>query len=216
MTRELLSDRLLREAGEAWARALQMRFVEEATSGVLSDRVFARYLVLERQFVEVACRSLGAAILRAPSSRAIQGHARTLSSFLGEQTAYFEEATGRLRDEPCVGVRAQNQADDFSRRVLEICDAGSYAEIVSCMLPSECLYAAWCFDAASRDVQRPTLLNEWIHAHARPPYTDTVAFLRSEVDALGVDESDVRRLGRLVAEILELEVSFHEAAYVPD
>lgn len=212
---EALSARLLAEAGDAWSRALTMRFVRDAIAGTLPDDVFARYLVVERQFVDTACRSLGAAILRAPSSAALSGFGRTLSSFLEEQGDYFAETMADTQGQ-VVAPRAQAQADSLSRRVLEICDRGSYAEIICCMLPSECLYEVWCGEAAAVDATRPATLQQWITSHAEPPYTETVRFLKSEVDRLSVSEEEIARLAQLVAEILDLERSFHDAAYITD
>lgn len=210
-----LAARLLAGAGEAWHQALGMRFVREAVAGTLPDDVFARYLVIEREFVEVACRSLGAAILRAPSGRALHGHFRTLATFLGDQHAYFDEAMpadGAI----AVGPAAQAQAARLGRRVVEICDTGSYARIVACMLPSECLYEAWCAEAAAHQVPRSPLLQTWITDHARPPYTDTVAFLCAEVDALDVPEDEIPALTAIVADILVRERAMHDAAYRTD
>lgn len=215
MTRPL-SERLLAAAGDAWPAALGMRFVRDAVDGTLPDEVFARYLVIERDFVDVACRSLGAAVLRAPTGRALRGHFRTLSTFLGEQDDYFDEALPSGAADAPVGPRAWEQGSGLGRRVMEVCDTGTYAEVVACMLPSECLYAAWCAEAAARPVSRAPMLQQWIDDHARPPYTDTVAFLRGEVDGLDVDDDQLPHLARIVAEILELERAMHDAAYLTD
>jgi thiaminase/transcriptional activator TenA len=193
-----------------------MRFVREAVAGTLPDEVFARYLVIERDFVDVACRSLGAAILRAPSPLALRGHFRTLTTFLADQDRYFEDAMADSPPDGVAGPRARAQAAALGRRVLEVCDGGAYAEVVACMLPSECLYEAWCGEAARRPAPRSPRLEAWIAEHAGPPYTDTVAFLRGEVDGLAVDGETAGRLTAIVAEILELERAMHDAAYLTD
>lgn len=207
-----LSTRLLEAAGEAWTRALSMRFVEDATAGALPEPVLARYLVLEREFVDTACRSLGAAILRAPTSFAIHGFGRTLASFLIDQGEYFEQAqeTGMSA---AVGPDARAQAEQLGRRVVEICERGTYAEVVCCMLPSERLYEAWCTAAAKTDAVRSPVLQEWIVSHSESPYSDTVGFLTNEVDRLSIDPAQLRHLSSIVKEILELERLFHDAAY---
>lgn len=209
------SERLRAAAAPALERALTMRFVREATDGTLDERTLARYLSIEAEFVTVACRALGSAILRAPDLAAISGHAATMASFINDQHAYFDEADDAgLVHAP--GPNALAQAARLGERVLEICDRGSYAEIVCCMFPSEVLYEVWCARAAEVDVPRSAALQEWIVSHSRPPYTDTVSFLTGQVDALHLDDEDVERLGAMVGEILDLECAFHDAAYLED
>jgi thiaminase (transcriptional activator TenA) len=207
-----VSERLIGAAASAWEAKLDSRFIREATDGTLSADVLARYMLLEAEFVTVAARALGSAILRAPGLPAIRGHAATLASFIGDQHDFFDQvsAAGGAA-EP--GPNARRRAEKLGERVLEICETGSYAEIVACMYPSERLYALWCSRAAAVPAQRSEALQEWITSHAELPYIDTVDFLTHEVDSLVVSDDEIERLGALVSEILHLEMEFLEACY---
>lgn len=207
-----LSEQLLTIAGPSWQRALGMRFITEVSDDSVADEVFARYLLLERNFVDVAARVLGGAIMRAPARAALEGHLGTLNALVDDQYGYFDAMLGAAGQ---VGVRALAQADGLARQALQVAAAGSYPQIVACMLPSEKLYDVWCARAAARPSRRPAIA-EWVRMHAEPPFTDRVAFLAGEVDALHVGQAQIAELGALVGQVLDLECRFHDAAYIED
>jgi thiaminase/transcriptional activator TenA len=214
LTNATTSRLLLTAAEPAWSQALTMPFVDQVCEDSISDEVFARYLVLELQFVNVAARMLGAAVLRSPTPSALEGHRLTLTALVEDQYTYFGDALGQLgTGGSVVGPRAQAQADQLADRVLDVAEHGSYAELVACMLPSEQLYATWCARAVRTPSRRP-VIRQWVALHAEPPFTERVTFLVSQVDALSVDAAGVTQLGSLVSQILELEYRFHQAAFI--
>ncbi len=210
------SARLLTAADPAWKRALGMPFIADVIADSIADETFARYLVLERQFVDVAARMLGASILRSPTRAALEGHLLTLSALVDDQYDYFDEAIGQVGSEiATVGPRAQAQAQALADRVIEVAETGSYAAVVACMLPSEKLYEVWCTQA-TRNPSSRNVIQRWVSMHAEPPFTTQVAFLTHEVDSLVVDSAQIMDLASLVTEVLDLEYQFHDAAYVTD
>lgn len=204
--------RVLAVAGDAWTRSINAPFILEATNGSLRDDVFGRYLRVERGFVETSARVRAAAAFVAPSAEAMNTHRRAMNSLLDWQHPYLSQAITRLG----IDTKDPGRDETLSSYFLRIARTGDYAKIVMAMLAAEELYATWCSVAADIDVPRNPLLAEWIELHVSSPFIEEVAQLTDELEALVPSESAIAELGRCAARVLDLEVVFHNCAYLPD
>lgn len=208
---ESRSERLLTGAGDALAASTRVRLVEETTAGTLAPEAFARYLLIEEGFVHTAARVLGAAVWHAPGWAATTGHARSLFGLVTEQSEYFLRVR---RDRPVPDGDADaclRRASVLSETAVRAAEQG-YPALVTSLFAAEHLYATWCAEALKVPAARPEAVRHWIELHTRPPFTDQVAFLRAEVDALdyGVSDDDIHRWFTVM---LDAEDRFHDAVY---
>ncbi|RNI24236.1 hypothetical protein [Flexivirga caeni] len=206
--------RVLRAAGPSWARSTNARFIREATHGGVSDDVLGRYLQIERDFVETSARLRAAAAATSPTTRALDVHRRALNSLLDSQGPRLRDAIEHLEAKPEVSAPAWDLARQLSRHVLSVAQAGDYAQILTVILTAEELYATWCAVAARVAATRNPVLTDWIELHVSPPFTDEIAELTSGLEALDLPDSAIAELGACAARVLDLEVIFHDSAYI--
>lgn len=207
-----LSARLRSRNADIWERTLDMRFVREVTADSLSDEVFARYLLFEREFVDTAARLAGAAVREAPTAEALAGHARSLHALVTDQYAYFTRAL-ETTGVPEVGPRAQEQAATLTEEVLDAADRWGYPAIVTCVYAAESLYETWCA-AANRTPSARAEVADWVRLHTVEPFTAQVRFLEAETDALEILPETEADLVALFGRVLVAEQRFHDAAYL--
>ncbi|GAA3749062.1 thiaminase/transcriptional activator TenA [Spinactinospora alkalitolerans] len=207
------SERLLAATRGALADAAAARLITEITEGRVDEVAYARYLLIEEGFVHAAARVLGAAVWHAPSWEATVGHARSLHGLVTEQRAYFARARADwpVRAEP--GPAGLRQAEGLAEHVLRGAADHGYPAIVTAMFAAEHLYLTWCSAAAASGAARPATVQNWVDLHARAPFTDQVAFLRAEVDALPADVGD-SALAEWFTGMLREEIRFHDAVYL--
>lgn len=209
------SQEILAGARLQWQLALDSPLIKAMSDGTIDAATFARYRAREFQFVHAAVRMRAAAIVHAPSRRAIQGHYAALTSLLGEHAVRLEEDTSVLG----LGVAARldegngDAANQLVRRSVAIAVAGGYGDILCCLLASESLYEYWCGRAQPGPNALPELVR-WITLHTSARFKEEVAFVRGEVDELRIDGDRRGHLIGVVAEILRLEREFHDAAYM--
>lgn len=207
-----LSARLRSRNADIWEQTVGMRFVRDVTTDTLSDEVFARYLLFEREFVDTAARLAGAAVREAPTGQALAGHSRTLHSLVTEQYAYFTRALETF-PVPDVGPQAQEQAAALTEEVLDAADRLGYPGVVTCMYAAESLYETWC-TAADRTPSARAEVAAWVRLHTVAPFTTQVRFLEAETDALEILPATEEDLVTLFGRVLVAERRFHEAAYL--
>ena len=206
-----LSDRLLAANAERWERAQTMQFVRDVTEDQVADRVFARYLVFERSFVDTAARLCGAAVHAAPEPDALLGHATALHNLVTEQYDYFTDILDGFGGPPTVSPVARDQAEELGRTVLTIATTYGYPGIVTSLFTAEEMYRQWCATAARTPSRRPPVA-EWVDLHTREPFLAQVRFLRGEVDRLA-HLDDEQTLAEVLGRTVDAEIDFHDAAY---
>jgi thiaminase/transcriptional activator TenA len=208
--------RTLREENAAIWEAMQThRFVTDIMADRLDPLVFRRYLIFEHGFVETAILIFGHAMLKAPAFSQRRRLIGVLHSLAEEQLTYFAAVFRALGLAPDAATQAMPQAvRRFDGGMLAIAASGSYAEILTIMLAAEWMYGSWCLRAAKTNIGEPAL-RDWVLLHTEPGFLDQVAWLMGEIDreAAGLDEAARHRLSALFRAALELEVTFHEAAY---
>ncbi|MFC3999345.1 TenA family protein [Nocardiopsis sediminis] len=207
------SGRLLAATAGDLDRAAGVRLLADLSAGRVDPVAYARYLLIEEGFVHTAARVLGAAVWHAPGWEATVGHARSLHGLVTEQRDYFARARADWPVRADLSPEARHEAGALSRYVLAGAAEHGYPAIVVAMFAAEQLYLTWCSAAAARDVARPAMVQDWIELHARPPFTDQVAFLRAEVDALPAEIPDATVRAWFTG-MLEAENRFHDAVHV--
>ena len=216
MTTLALSTYMLDRNRDVWDAMLSHRFIKDIAADRLPQEAFARYLVFEHGFVETAILIFGHAMLEAPGFNQRRRLIGVLHGLAEEQMACFREAFTAL------GIAAPSLADApvpepvraFDRGMLEMAQTGGYRDILTIMLAAEWIYATWCSRIDLRRIASPEM-RRWMALHAAPEFVEQAAWMRSEIDALGVaaDAAERDRLSALFRNVMSLEIGFHHAAY---
>lgn len=211
------TDRLREENIDAWQAATTHRFVRELADDTMNDAVFRQYLMQDFSFIETLIELLGYAVAKAPTRSA----KRKLSVFLygvtGDETNYFERALtavgapGAFQTPPPLN----DATETFRTLMVDTASHGSYAEILSILVPAEWIYLTWATEVRAAG-KRPSrfYLDEWIEMHATPTFAAFVDWIRGELDReLAVGPATRNRATALFAETVALEVEFFDAIY---
>jgi len=216
MKKPALSDDILKSSVEVWDRMQSCRFVADIEADKLDPKVFRRYLVHENMFVETAIAIFGYMLVKAPDLETRQRVVRILNALSQEQIAYFHatfEALGMEQGE-WRDLEMPAAVAAFKDGMLAIAAHGTFAEIVASMFAAEWMYWTWCTRAAAGTITDPHL-REWVELHTREDFTSQAQWLRRQLDEAGdhMNEPARERVARLFRRVLELEISFHDAAY---
>jgi thiaminase/transcriptional activator TenA len=215
--RPALSDEILKSSTDVWDRMQACRFVADIEADNLDPNVFRRYLVHENMFVETAILIFGYMLVKAPDLETRQRLVRILKALSEDQIAYFHDTFEVLgmeesewRNQEIPGAVAA-----FRDGMLANAAHGTYAEIVASMFAAEWMYWTWCMRASLVTIT-DTLLREWVELHTREDFTSQASWLREQLDQAGnhMDEPARERIAQLFRRVLELEIHFHDAAYL--
>ncbi|MDS0300383.1 TenA family protein [Halogeometricum sp. S1BR25-6] len=213
-----VTDWLRERAEPEWMAATTHRFTRELGAGEVDDAAFRRYLVQDYAFLGSLVGLVGHAVGDAPT----MASKRRLSTFLGtltsEEDDYFERSFEALGVSP---KRYENPTRTpttlaFEDLIGRAAREGGYAERLAVLLPAEWVYEEWA-TAVDEGSQSPDrfYLDEWVHLHANEEFRAFVGWLRAELDREGAAASPRRRrrLERLFARTVSLEVAFFDDAY---
>lgn len=216
MTRDGLSERMLRENAEVFARMVDHRFVRDIRADRLPREVFDRYLVIEGAFVETAISVFALATAKADGIETRRRLIAVLDALADEQVAYFERVLAARSISPSSVDLSAPGVTAFRKGMLRIAETGGYADITTAMFAAEWMYWTWCRNAAAGRISDPHL-RDWVDLHAAPEFESQARWLKAEVDRAGEGLADAEqvRLVRLFGEVQRLEIAFHDAAY-PD
>jgi thiaminase/transcriptional activator TenA len=207
-----LSEKMRNGAEATWNACLAHRLFREVATDAIDDRVFARYLRIEYGFVDTASIALGYAVAKAPSFKERRRLAFGLYGVVTDQEQFFVDAFA------LIGLPAATLLDRSSEPLhslfLSVAKSEGYEEILTCTLAAEWMYLTWCSNAEQSPSSRSYIRN-WVALHAGGPFTEHVAWVRSEIDRRGpqLDEARQKRLLALFEETLAAEIAFHDAAY---
>lgn len=217
MTRPGLSDRILADNAEVFARMVGHRFVRDIAADRLPPAVFDRYLVIEGAFVETAIAIFALATAKAADIRTRRHLIAVQDALANEQVVYFERVLAARGIDPSRTGPAAPGVAAFRDGMLKIAETGGYAEIATAMFAAEWMYWTWCRDAAARPISDPDL-RDWVALHAAAAFEGQARWLKAEVDraGAGLDAAGCARLSRLFGEVQRLEIDFHDAAYAGD
>lgn len=219
MNKHALSDDILRSSVDVWDRMQTCRFVTDIEADKLDPNVFRRYLVHENMFVETAIAIFGYLLVKAPDLETRRRVVRILNALSQDQIAYFHatfETLGMRQDE-WQDLEMPAAVAAFRDGMLAIAAHGTYAEIVASMFAAEWMYWTWCTRAGAGTITDP-LLREWVELHVGEDFTSQARWLREQLDEAGrhMNEPARERVAQLFRRVLELEISFHDAAYLAD
>lgn len=213
--RERFTDYLRAAAEPDWTEATDHRFTEQLLADEIDDAVFRRYLVQDYAFVRTLASVIGSAAAQAPTLPAKAEFAAFLETVATDESDYFRRSFDALdvpeadREPPELQPTTAGFDDLLRRAAAE----GDYAETLAVLVPAEWIYLSW----ASRADGRPErfYLAEWIDLHSGAAFESVVAFLRSELDAVGpaLSPRRERRVRRLFERTVAHEVAFFDAAY---
>lgn len=214
MIGESLSDRLLRENAEVFARMVNHRFVQDIAADRLPADVFDRYLVIEGSFVDTAIAIFALATAKADGIGTRRRLIAVLDALANEQVAYFERVMAERGISPSPDVLVAPGVTAFREGMLHIAEKGAYADIATAMFAAEWMYWTWSRGAAAASIPDPHL-RDWVALHVAPEFEAQAGWLKSEVDRAGeaLDDAGRVRLVQLFGRVQDLEIAFHDEAY---
>jgi thiaminase/transcriptional activator TenA len=216
MTREPLSDEILRSSQDVWERMQNHRFVRDIEEDRLPPAVFRRYLAYENAFVETAILIFGYAMVKAPALEQQRWLIGVLKALSEEQIDYFRRTFEALAmPEPeWRDMVLPPAVSAFRDGMLVIAAHGSYIDGITAMFAAEWLYFTWCTRAAGRTIS-DAKLREWVDLHAAEDFAAQARWLRQQIDRAGEEMGPAsrQRQAAIFRRALELEIDFHSAAY---
>lgn len=212
---ETLSERILRENEAVLGAMVGHRFVRDIEHDRLPREVFDRYLVYEGAFVETAISIFAHAAAKAETIGQKRWLIGVLDALANQQIAYFEKTFAARGIDPSAFDTGILEVAAFRNGMLAIARDGSYLDTVAAMFAAEWMYWAWCRQASQGRISDP-LLKEWVDLHAHADFAAQALWLKAELDAAGprLGEADRARLSAIFGKAQQLEIGFHDAAYI--
>jgi thiaminase/transcriptional activator TenA len=202
-TRPSRAEALVVRCADALDASATVPLLAQLTDGTVAGEVFARYLVVERDFVRTAARVAGWCLWQQPEWAVAEQHAAAVADLVGPQSAYFAALAARWPVDGDLDV-VLDRAAALRQQVERALATGGYPAVVTSLLAAETLYLRWCTAAAETPADRPDDLQEWIDLHVTAGFRAQVAFLAEVVDTLPApvtdDELDGWFRGMLTAE----------------
>lgn len=215
MAAETLSEQILRENATVFEAMVNHRFVEDIVMGRLSPQVFERYLVYEGAFVETAISIFAFAAAKAETIEQKRWLIAVLDALANQQIAYFERIFAERNINPGTHDLNVAEVDAFRTGMLDIARNGGFLDTVAAMFAAEWMYWTWSKRAARSSFADPHL-KEWVEMHADDEFAAQAKWLKKELDVAGdaLEASERKRLSAIFGRAQQLEIAFHDAAYV--
>ncbi|KQX44948.1 MULTISPECIES: TenA family protein [unclassified Ensifer] len=215
MAAETLSEQILRENATVFEAMVNHRFVEDIVMGRLSPQVFERYLVYEGAFVESAISIFAFAAAKAETIEQKRWLIAVLDALANQQIAYFERIFAERNINPGTYDLNVAEVDAFRTGMLDIARNGGFLDTVAAMFAAEWMYWTWSKRAARSSFADPHL-KEWVEMHADDEFAAQAKWLKKELDVAGdaLEASERKRLSAIFGRAQQLEIAFHDAAYV--
>lgn len=215
MAAETLSEQILRENATVFEAMVNHRFVEDIVMGRLSPQVFERYLVYEGAFVETAISIFAFAAAKAETIEQKRWLIAVLDALANQQIAYFERIFAERNIDPGAYDLNVAELDAFRTGMLDIARNGGFLDTVAAMFAAEWMYWTWSKRAARSSFADPHL-KEWVEMHADDEFAAQAKWLKQELDVAGdaLEASERKRLSAIFGRAQQLEIAFHDAAYV--
>ena len=210
------SERLRESAGADWRAATAHRFVAELADGSLAPECFRKYLTQDYAFIETLVTMVGFAVARADGMAAKKRLAGFLGVLTSDENDYFRRAFDAVGVGPEERSRPALSPVTAALRalMLEAGEAGTYADVLSAVVPAEWVYLTWGLARAEARPPQPHY-REWIELHSTPAFADFVAWLRAELDrqAEALPAPERQRIEERFRRVVRLEVEFFDQAY---
>ncbi|MCY1739022.1 TenA family protein [Ensifer sp. SL37] len=215
MAAETLSEQILRENATVFEAMVNHRFVEDIVMERLSPQVFERYLVYEGAFVETAISIFAFAAAKAETIEQKRWLIAVLDALANQQIAYFERIFAERNIDPGTYDLNVAEVEAFRTGMLDIARNGGFLDTVAAMFAAEWMYWTWSERAARSSFADPHL-KEWVEMHADDEFAAQAKWLKQELDVAGdaLEASERKRLSAIFGRAQQLEIAFHDAAYV--
>ncbi|OWZ91681.1 TenA family transcriptional regulator [Sinorhizobium sp. LM21] len=215
MAAETLSEQILRENATVFEAMVNHRFVEDIVMERLSPQVFERYLVYEGAFVETAISIFAFAAAKAETIEQKRWLIAVLDALANQQIAYFERIFAERNIDPGTYDLNVAEVEAFRTGMLDIARNGGFLDTVAAMFAAEWMYWTWSKRAARSSFADPHL-KEWVEMHADDEFAAQAKWLKKELDVAGdaLEASERKRLSAIFGRAQQLEIAFHDAAYV--
>lgn len=208
------TDTLRQQNEPTWSQAVQHRFVHELVDGTIDDAVITAYLVQDHRFVDSFLVLLGSAIATADTFAARLRLAQFAGDIAGEENTYF------LRAFAALGVTEQQREQipdtsattGFTGLFRKAAETRSYPAALAVLAVAEWLYLDWASQAPT-PLPDNFICAEWVTLHDNPAFRDFVALLRTELDRVGPEDSEL--VQDFFRRAVELELAFFDQAYDP-
>ena len=208
------AEALVARCSEALDASARVPLLTQMSDGSVSGEAFARYLVVERDFVRTAARVAGWCLWQQPDWALAERHGAAVADLVGPQSAYFAELAERWPAEGDLDV-VRDRAAALRDRVELSRATGGYPAVVTCLLAAETLYLRWCTAASAgpaAGTARPADVQAWIDLHVTPGFRAQVAFLAEVVDTLPAPVTDAELDGWFRG-MLAAEDAFHASPF---
>ena len=203
----------LRQANlSTWQQAVEHRFVQQLFTGSVPEPVMMQYLVQDHRFLDSFLTLLGGAIATADTFEARLRFGRFAGMVASDENTYFLRAFEALG----VSQTQREQTPDapatqgFSAIMREAAATRDYAAILAVFNVAEWLYQDWAI-RAPKPLPDNFIYAEWVTLHDNPFFNDFVAFLRSELDRIGLHSQATAH--DFFQRALALELAFFDQAY---
>ncbi|MEV1173197.1 TenA family protein [Nonomuraea sp. NPDC049784] len=212
MSEGTFSEWLRQQCEPEWTAVVTHPFAMAITKGAAADEDMRRYLEQDFQFVDSFTALLGAAVASADTFEARVPYGKFLGQVATtEEKTYFHRALAELGGRTEVPLEPVTAA--FRRLMDEVRASQDYLLIVAVLCVAEWCYLGWASRAAEPLPER-FVHREWIELHEGEEFRAWVAFLRGELDRLGVRLDEERRTQVLgvFRRAVELERAFFDMA----
>ncbi len=212
---ESLSEQILRENRDVFDAIISHRFVEDIKADQLPAEAFERYLVYEGAFVDTAISIFAYATAKAKTMAQKRWMISVLDALANQQIAYFEKTFAARGIDPGAHDTGRPEVAAFCDGMLAIAHDGGFLDTVAAMFAAEWMYWTWSKAANERTISDP-LLKEWVALHAEPEFEAQARWLKAVLDEAGLrlDPAERARLSAIFGRAQQLEIDFHEAAYL--
>ncbi|MGW0808043.1 TenA family protein [Nonomuraea sp. NPDC002799] len=212
MSAQSFSEWLREQSEPQWTAVVTHPFAMAVTTGTVAGDDMRRYLEQDFQFVDSFTALLGAAVASADTFEARVPYGRFLGqTATTEEKTYFHRALAELGGRTEVAPEPVTAA--FKQLMDEVRTAQDYLPIATVLCAAEWCYLGWA-SRATEPLPAGFVHREWIELHEGPEFRAWVAFLRGELDRLGAELDEGRRLQVLAVfrRAIELELAFFDMA----
>ncbi|MFI7699037.1 TenA family protein [Nonomuraea sp. NPDC049480] len=212
MTERSFSEWLREQCEPEWTAVVTHPFAMAITTGTTAGDDMRRYLEQDFQFVDSFTALLGAAVASADTFEARVPYGKFLGQVATtEEKTYFHRALAELGGRTDVPLEPVTVA--FRQLMDEVRARQDYLLIAAVLCVAEWCYLGWA-SRAQEPLPESFVHREWIELHEGADFRGWVAFLRGELDRLGVGLDEARRhevLG-VFRRAVELERAFFDMA----
>lgn len=214
VSRETLSEQMLRENAAVFEAMLHHRFVEDVKQDRLTGQAFERYLVYEGAFVDTAISIFAYAVAKARTIEQKRWLIAVLDTLTNQQITYFEKTFAERGIDLTTYDLDLPEVSEFRIGMLEIARDGGFLDTVAAMFAAEWMYWSWSKEASARSIG-DRLLKEWVDMHAHEDFAAQAKWLRQQLDEAGdhLDAIERKRLSDVFGRAQRLEIAFHHAPY---